>query len=357
MEIAIRILLLMPLSLLYGMVMAIRNKLFDWGILKQQSFDIPIINIGNLSMGGTGKTPHVEHIVSLFQNQYRIAILSRGYGRKTKGFIKATPENSCIEIGDEPAQYVRKFPNAIVAVCERRTKGINELKKIHPDIQLVILDDAYQHRYVKPSINILLTDYYALYAEDYVFPSGHLREFKSGSKRADFIIVTKSDPVIVPTIDRRVIKKKLQLAQHQQLFFSYIKYLEPIPLNDSSMVFPDHVTSIFMITGIVNTYPLENYIKNHCINLLQYTFHDHHHFTVQEISKLIDDFNKHLSNSKVIVTTEKDAQRLRIAPFAEMLAHLPIFYIPIKINFHNYSEHAFDEILNLKVKNSHHPCN
>lgn len=340
----LRTILFLPISLIYGACVFVRNKLFDWKILKEQRFDIPVIGIGNLSVGGTGKTPHVEYIIDLLKDKYKIATLSRGYGRQTKGFVKGTAKSTYKDIGDEPMQYVGKYPDIAVAVCEKRVNGIQELLETdHPDV--IILDDAFQHRYVKPGLNILLTDFFHLYSNDFILPSGSLREFRSASKRADIIVVTKTDPHVSSSMMNEIIAKKLCVRPHQKLFFSYIKYLRPKSLFTDEPIDVNHVTTIFMVTGIANPYPFQEYLKTHCTEIYPFKFSDHHNFKEKEITDLIDEFNRHLAPNKIMVTTEKDAQRLRVKPFSYLLKDLPIYYVPIQIAFRKVEQPTFDSII------------
>ena len=337
----IKMVFFLPLSVVYGLLIVIRNKLFDWGILREKKFPVPIISVGNLSMGGTGKTPQVEYLIRLLKERKRVAVLSRGYKRKTRGFREATPDSSYLDIGDEPMQYATKYPDVTVAVCAKRAKGITKLLAKPEPPEVIILDDAFQHRYVKPSLNILLTDYYHLYVEDFILPSGSLREFRRGAKRADIVVVTKTNPVL-PFVERQIIQEKLHLQPHQQLCFSYINYLEPVSMYDPQQMLPKHVTTIFMIAGIANSYPFERYLQGYCIDLRRFIFSDHHRFTEKEIVKIIEKFNRHLSKNKVIVTTEKDAQRLKTEPFCSLLRNLPVYYVPIQVAFHEEKERSFD---------------
>jgi len=339
-----KIILLFPFSLVYGLIILTRNKLFDWGVLREKKFPVPVISVGNLSMGGTGKTPQVEYLIRLLKEHKRVAVLSQGYRRKTKGFLEATPTSSHFDIGDEPLQYATKYPDIIVAVCKKRTKGITKLLAKPEPPEVIILDDAFQHRYVKPSLNILLTDYFNLYVDDFILPSGMLREFPSGAKRADVVVVTKTNNVL-PIVDRKIIQTKLQLQQHQKLFFSYINYLKPISLYNPEKELPQHITTIFMVAGIANPYPFEKYLQDYCIDLHRFIFSDHHHFTKKEITKIIEEFDSHLSRKKAIVTTEKDAQRLKSEPFCSMLKDLPVYYVPIEVFFHKEKGASFDEMV------------
>ncbi|HSG67548.1 MAG TPA: tetraacyldisaccharide 4'-kinase, partial [Bacteroidales bacterium] len=260
-------LLLLPFALLYGLIMAVRGKLFDWRILPSESFSIPVICVGNLSYGGTGKTPMVEYIIRLLYNEKKIATLSRGYKRKSRGFVLANAESTFEEIGDEPLQYKTKFTSLEVAVHERRRKGIKNLMQAFPDLNLVLLDDAYQHRYVRPGLTILMTDFHKLYVNDYPIPAGTLREFRSASKRADIIIVTKTPSVLSP-ITRRRITELIRPRPHQQLLFSYIRYGDPQPLSeDHNELKKDYYNTILMFSGIANSYPLQDHLRPKCHEL------------------------------------------------------------------------------------------
>jgi len=342
----IRIILFLPLSLVYGFVIWSRNKLFDWHILREKKFPVPVISVGNLSMGGTGKTPHVEYLIRLLKGHKRVAVLSRGYKRKTKGYLEATPESSFLDIGDEPMQYATRHPDIIVAVCKKRAKGIKKMLAKPEPPEVIILDDAFQHRHVKPTLNILLTDYFHLYVDDFIFPSGTLREFRRGVKRADIVVVTKTD-VVLPPIEREFFIKKLHIKQ--KIYFSHINYLQPVSIYNPQETLPQHVTTIFMVAGIANPYPFEKYLNRRCIDLQKFIFSDHHHYTVKEIQSIVKAFNHHLSKSKVIVTTEKDAQRLKEEPFRSMLKSLPVYYAPIQVAFHKDTKCPFDEMVKLSI--------
>ncbi len=248
-------LVLFPFSCLYGFIVFVRNKFFDWNIQPSAEYDNAIISVGNLSTGGTGKTPHVEYIIRLLQNDYSLATLSRGYKRKTKGFLQASKDSTYHDIGDEPLQYSQKFSDINVAVDECRRRGIESINSQNPDLDVIILDDAFQHRYVKPGLSILTTDFHNLYVEDYCLPSGTLRESKRGAKRADVIIVTKSPRVLSP-ITRRRITELIKPRAYQELLFTYLDYSEPIPLSkEQPDILHKKYSSILMITGIANSYP------------------------------------------------------------------------------------------------------
>ncbi len=339
--------------MVYASATAARNKLFDWKILKSKSFDLPVISVGNLSVGGTGKTPHVEYLINLLKDEFRIATLSRGYKRKTRGFILASESSSASEIGDEPFQIYRKFPEVLVSVDENRVHGISELLSLANKPDVILLDDAFQHRYVKPGLSILLTDYHNLYTDDYPIPSGKLRECRTGAKRADIIIVTKSSKVLSPIV-RKEIENKIQPKEHQNLFFSYIEHNRFISLGGEELKAKKiFFNSILLVAGIANTYPLEIYLKNFCDELEVIKFPDHHNYSRKDVSKIIEAFEKIVRKNKVIVTTEKDAMRLIQPDIINHLISLPVFYIPIRTELHKQDKKEFNNyILDYVRKNS-----
>jgi tetraacyldisaccharide 4'-kinase len=237
---------------------------------------MPVISVGNLSAGGTGKTPHIEYLIRLLKTDFKIATLSRGYGRKSKGFLESSKLSAAMEIGDEPMQFIQKYDRIIVAVDEKRTRGIGLLMQKHPGLQVILLDDAFQHRYVKPGLSILLTDYHRLYYNDYMLPSGTLREFKSGARRANIIIVTKTPKIFSP-ITRRRILEDLKVSANQHVFFSYIKYDSLFPMFSSeNCILPSKITSILLFTGIANDYPLIEHLERMCSDLIVEKFPDDH---------------------------------------------------------------------------------
>lgn len=328
-----------PFSLLYGLVLLIRNKLYDWNVLKSTSFGVPVICVGNLSVGGTGKTPHIEYLIRLLSPDFKVAVLSRGYGRKTKDFLLSDNNSTATDIGDEPLQFKTKFPEIPVAVDEKRVRGIKKLLELFPDIQVVLLDDGFQHRAVKPGFSIVLTDFSKPYFKDYVVPTGSLREFRRGIQRADSIVVTKCPDVLVP-IEKAAFQKPIQPESHQQLHFSSIKYGDFIPFHKQGIApfgkeyYFEHHYSIVLFTGIANTEPLEYYLKDKVKNLVPVRFADHHAFTLADIENIKKIFDNIASANKILLTTEKDAMRLKTPELSDALKHLPLFYIPIEIAFH-----------------------
>ena len=339
--------LLFPFSLLYGLVVVIRNWLYDTGILKSRQFSIPVISVGNLEVGGAGKSPMAEYLIRLFKNDHKIATLSRGYGRKTKGFLTATATASATEIGDEPAQFKHKFPDITVAVCEDRVRGINELKHSH---NLIILDDAYQHRAVKPGFSILLFDYVKIKEPHLLLPAGDLREPMSGRWRADILIVSKC-PGDISIEEQGKIASILEPLPYQYLFFSTIAYQ---PLTDiygkKSGSIIDNDTTVFLLTGIANPVPLVNHIKNYTENIVHHRYPDHHPFSLKNICKLADEFNACAVQKKLIITTEKDAQRLLEHDLQQLVKTLPVMVMPIATEFLDVGGAQFNSLVKEYVR-------
>jgi tetraacyldisaccharide 4'-kinase len=326
--------------------MWIRNKFFDFGILPSKKFDIPVISVGNLSTGGTGKTPHVEYLIRLLNTEFKVAVLSRGYKRKTSGFILAGENSSAAQIGDEPFQIFNKFNNLIVAVDEKRKRGILNLIKSSPSPDVMLLDDAFQHRYVTPGISILLSDYHKLFTQDYVLPSGSLREFRCGAKRADMIVVTKSSKIFSP-ITRQSIREEIRPASHQKLFYSYIDYGPILPVKGIDFV-PDgrkKYNTIMIVAGIANTYPLEFHLRNFCDEIKLLKFPDHHEYNEKDIVKIMEAYDGIITRNKIIITTEKDLMRISRPEFLNTLQHYPVCYIQIEIVFHKEDKPVFDKYI------------
>lgn len=351
-------LLLYPISRIYGMGVAVRNKMFEYGMLKQQEFDIPLVVVGNLAMGGTGKTPHVEYIVESLLGKYNIGVLSRGYKRATSGFVLATPQSRPEDIGDESYQIYRKFrPDITVAVCEKRTEGIRMMREINPDLNMIILDDAFQHRYVKPSVSIILTEYNRPIFNDKLLPYGRLREPARALNRADIVVVTKC-PLDMKPMQYRIFEENLKLFPYQKLYFSRYNYGHLVP------VFPDEAhdipslgnldtnTSILVVTGVANPKPFVRFLRRHKAKVKLKRFTDHHNFTssdMDEISRLYDEMP---GNEKYIFTTEKDAVRILNNPYFPHRLKKYIFYIPIKVEFIDRGESEFTSGLEKTIRDS-----
>jgi tetraacyldisaccharide 4'-kinase len=301
---------LSPFSLLYALVLSIRNKLFDLNILKHTNFDIPVIAVGNLSVGGTGKTPQIEYLIRLLQDEYNIAVLSRGYKRKSEGFVIATNETTVVELGDEPFQFFKKFQKTTVAVDRDRANGIHQLLKNDPSINLILLDDAYQHRKVKAKFYLLLTSYDNRYTKDFVLPLGGLRESRSGAKRANVILVTKC-PENFTEVERNEIVDEIKLGSHQHVFFSSISYDAMIQSHNDSLELKEIVDyDVVLITGIAKPKPFVEYLTSKEIKFTHLDFPDHHNFSASDIENINQTFDKVNNPKKLILTTEKDFTRL-----------------------------------------------
>lgn len=333
--------LLFPFALLYGAIMYVRNKLFDWHIYSSKSYPISVISIGNISMGGTGKTPHIEYLVRLLQPNYTVATLSRGYGRSTKGFLLADNNKTYKQVGDEPVQYQSKFENLIVAVDEKRTRGIETLLHKFHNIEVILLDDAFQHRFVKPGLSILLTDYHKLYTNDFVFPTGTLREFKYAAQRADIIVVTKTPAVFSPIL-KQLLLDEIQPKEHQQVYLSYIKY-GPITSSQGTKSKTKKFNTIIALTGIANAYPLQEHLKGLCEDLIPISFPDHYEYQPKDIELIKEKLGSVLNKSKIIVTTEKDITRLKNPFLEELIKDIPLYYVPIEVQFHGDGKVNFNK--------------
>ncbi|MDY0102438.1 MAG: tetraacyldisaccharide 4'-kinase [Lentimicrobium sp.] len=339
---------LIPIALIYGLVVSIRNRLFKWRILPSETFPLPVVSVGNLSVGGTGKTPHIEYLIRLLSAHHDVNTLSRGYGRKTRGFKQATISDYASTIGDEPLQYFRKFNNIDVFVDEKRRRGIRKILNLKNNAEVILLDDAFQHRYVKPGLSILLTDFHQLYSRDYLLPAGKLREPIRGAQRADIIIVTKTDSVLSPIIARQLIDE-LKPAPHQQVYFSFIKYGEFTSLWDNDVLLSEakHFSAILLFAGIANTYPIEDHLRKYCNELIVIRFQDHYQYTDEDLIRIKQNFDDLYSQNKLLVTTEKDAMRLLQPELVENAVKLPVFYLPIEVEIHKDYKQQFDEqILN-----------
>ncbi|WP_250433015.1 tetraacyldisaccharide 4'-kinase [Hanstruepera flava] len=308
--------LLFPIVPIYFLVTWLRNRFYDTGMYKSKSYDFPLIAVGNLSTGGTGKTPMVEYIIRLIKEDRKVATLSRGYGRKTKGFLLANAEATADSIGDEPFQFYNKFKEDVqIAVCEDRQNGIAKLRLQEGQPEVIILDDAYQHRKVKAGFYVLLTSYGKLYTNDIVLPTGNLREPRSGAKRAQVIVVTKCPPDL-SEIQKQQIQNKLNPLPHQKLYFSSIEYSDKVYSETEEKMLMD-LKDFTLITGIANPQPLVDYLEDLKMIFEHLKFGDHHHFTATEI----EEFEK----LDCILTTEKDFMRLKMHPTIKQ----KLFYLPI----------------------------
>ena len=345
--------LLLPISFFYHIVLSIRHKLYDWRILKSLRFEYPVIGVGNLNLGGTGKTPMVEYLINILHENYHLATLSRGYGRKTKGFQCADNQSTYKTVGDEPLQYFHKFPDIQVAVDKDRIEGVERLifGKNTPDV--ILLDDAFQHRRIKAGFNILLTKYQHLYCDDFLFPAGTLRDIKSAAKRADLIIVSKSPKELDESKKQQIISK-LKPAKNQKVFFSTLDYAPMMPLNEKAkQVSAENADSAVAFCGIANPRPFVEELgkKYKTVDFLH--FADHHAYTESDLKIVLHRFENLGDEKKIIVTTEKDAARLTNSPYLCQFESAPLYVLPVGVRF--YEEDKFnEEILNYVRENKHH---
>lgn len=308
---------------MYGLINHIRNLLFDKGVLKTLSHDTAVISVGNLKAGGTGKTPFVEYLLRLLASSYNIAVISRGYGRKTKGYRLVDPQGRAEEFGDEPLQMAKKFPNVLFAVCESRNKAIEIIEAEYPAIDLVLLDDAYQHRYTARDFNILLTEYNRPFFKDRVLPFGLLREYRQGYKRADCIVVTKCPPL--EERERKDFAEKLKPLPDQRIFFSEIHYRLPYLLNDESRKLNLSEHSVVLFTGISNNSHIVSYLKSKTLLLGTISYNDHHNFSQRDRLHILQEFRKLGKADSILLTTEKDAGRIGSFP-------IDVYVLPIDVD-------------------------
>ena len=339
--------LLYLLSLLYGGVMLLRNKFFDLGLLPEKEYGISVISIGNITVGGTGKTPLTEYVIGLLKDKHKVALLSRGYKRKTKGALIASADSTAADIGDEPMQIKTKFPEITVAVAEKRTEGIDKLlEKARPEV--IVLDDAYQHRYVKPGLSILLIDYNRPLWKDFTFPAGNLREPASGKKRADIIVVSKC-PADITSREKHDIVNRIKPGNWQSVFFTTVDYGSPVNVSGSGD-FPDGGFKVLAIAGIARPGPFFDLVSARYDLHSRMVFPDHHSFSENDCMRIEDVFNGIDAVKKVIVTTEKDMMRFKAAGCfkSELMQH--IWYIPIKSSFLFDDENKFNQIIHRYVE-------
>ncbi|MBK8089502.1 MAG: tetraacyldisaccharide 4'-kinase [Chitinophagaceae bacterium] len=320
--------LLLPFALLYGAAIWLRNKLYDKDILKSTSVNLPIICVGNLSVGGTGKSPMVEYLLRLLKDYCETATLSRGYKRKTKGYALADESSSALEIGDEPMQFHLKFPDVAVAVGEERLEAIPQLLHDRPKTQVIILDDGFQHRAVKAGLNIILTDYSNLFTRDFFLPTGDLRDERRSYKRAEIIIVTKCIPNLGEEEKKEIIAE-IKPLEHQQVFFSTIEYGIPYHILHPGQEYYLHKKlEVLLVTGIANIEPLKNYVLDNSYTYEKLSYSDHYVFSIDDLKEIRKRFSKMDNEYKVIITTEKDA--VRLVKFREELEDLPLYVLPIQ---------------------------
>lgn len=347
-------LLLAPFALLYGGAIGLRNLAYRTGLLKGVGFSVPVISVGNLSVGGAGKTPHIEYLVKHFKPYIQVATLSRGYGRKTRGFLEVQPGMNAHQAGDEPLQFKRKNPDIVVAVGESRALSIPQIISRHPETQLILLDDAFQHRAVEPGLHVLLTEYSAPFTRDWLLPSGRLREWRSAYRRAHIIVISKC-PVDLDRQDADQLMKEINPAEHQQVFFSAYDYGHPYALiNPAQRYRLGEDWHILLVTAIARTDYLLSYLQERVGDISHLAYGDHHDFSETDIRNIIRAFGQLESEKKVVLTTEKDA--IRLEPYRRLLteAGVPVMILPIQVRFlfeegPAFNQHIQDFLLDFKV--------
>lgn len=335
--------LLAPFSLLYGFGISLRDFFYRRGLLKGIEFNVPVISVGNLSIGGAGKTPHIEYLIRLLKDYVEVATLSRGYKRKTKGFLTVHSQNTAKQVGDEPLQFKRKFPDIMVTVSESRTFAVPEIMKINPNMQVVLLDDAFQHRSIKPGMNILLTEFERPFTKDFLLPSGRLREWRSAYERADIIIVSKC-PLDVTAEEKQQFRDDIKPLPHQKLYFTYYDYFPPYYVFNPRYVAPlKSDWDVILICAIARTDYLVGYLEEKVNSVTVLEYEDHHNFSKFDIGHLKSHYDALDSKKKIIITTEKDAMRLEEHRQYLVEHQLPIFSLPVEVKFHFEEGEDFDE--------------
>lgn len=335
--------LLYPFALIYGAVVWLRNRLYDMGVSSSVEFSIPVISVGNLSVGGTGKTPHVEYLIRLLQYQFKVATMSRGYKRRTQGFLLADETANALRIGDEPMQYRMKFPEVIVSVAEERLTGIPTLLQRVPDADVILLDDAYQHRSVKPGLNMLITDYAKPFYSDYILPYGRLREGRSAYKRADVIIVSKC-PTSMTEAQAEEMRNKIKPLPSQQVFFSTIRYDAPYDLFTREEVSLQD-KNVVLVCCIARPQPLIDHVRERTADVHTLSYPDHHYFLKKDMEEIRETYDNWNVGNKVILTTEKDATRLHLQHEKLKEWGIPIIVLPIKVSMLFNQGPAFDQLV------------
>jgi tetraacyldisaccharide 4'-kinase len=339
--------LLLPFSILYGMVIRFRNFLFDVGILKQHSFKTFVINVGNLSAGGTGKSPHVIYLINQLKSNYQLAVLSRGYGRITKGFKWVKADNSPLQVGDEPLQYANLFPELNVAVCENRVEGIKQIES-EKKCDVILLDDAFQHRYVKPDFNILITDYSDLFYNDQLLPTGRLREPKSGVTRADVVIVSKS-PERISSSEMNEVRSNIQKYGVEKVLFSYMRYSESMVFLSGEKMPINYLRNcnVILVAGIANPSPFIEFAISNSKSVTEFIFKDHYQFSSGDIIKIKAQYNQLLSQNSpvVILTTRKDFMRFNTSELQHLIQNLPLAFIDIEVCLHENNGYDLTELI------------
>ena len=346
-----RNLLLYPFSILYRLITDFRNFLYDTGLLPSEKFDLPLICVGNITVGGTGKTPHAEYLIDLLRKDFKVALLSRGYKRKSTGFRIASPASTVSEIGDEPLQVFHKFPEIVVAVDGDRVNGIKTIMTDYPETDVIILDDGFQHRRVKPGFSVLLTDYSRLITRDHLMPYGRLRESHNNRKRADVIVVSKTPETVTGSTMNDIIKE-VRSNDAQRIYFSSFTFKDLIPLFRTSSIESVRLreedrenSGVVLITGIAASGPLKEFLERYFAEIVHFDFSDHHYFSRNDIEKIRKAWKTLKSKEKIIISTEKDAVRLREFTNIDDSEKKAFYYIPVGVRFKNDHKGEFDNLI------------
>jgi len=340
--------LLLPFALLYGLIIIIRNWLYDKKIIQSAAFNFPLICVGNLAVGGTGKSPMVEYLAGILRPDFKIATLSRGYKRKTIGYVLADENTTALEIGDEPMQFHNKFPDIAVAVGEERIVAIPQILHDHPDLEVIILDDAFQHRVIRAGFNILLTDCSNLYTRDFFLPTGDLRDEWRSANRCQVVIVTKC-PSDLSSEKKRKITQSLRLTETQKVFFTSIKYGQPYHIYTKELRSITSNDEVLLVCGIANPAPLKEYLLQTAYTYYQKEYNDHHIFSIDDLNEIREWFERIDAGKKMIITTEKDA--VRLIKYSEELKELPLYVLPIQPEFLFNEAEQFDAMVVSFIRN------
>lgn len=343
MNVVLKIILL-PISQLFNLVTSLKNYLYKINFFKSTKFDLPIICIGNLSAGGTGKTPHTDYLINLIKTDYHVGVLSRGYNRKTNGYIEIETNSKAENVGDEPLFYKWKHPEAKIVVCEDRVFGITTMAHHEEENYVYLLDDAFQHRSIRAGLNIILTEFDKLYTDDQLLPLGRLRENSSNASRADIIIVTKC-PSNLSTKEKNEIKIKLKPETYQLVFFSTMVYQDIYSIFDHTQIENEATTTTLLVSGIANPAPIETELSSRFKKVYTRTFADHHNFSATDIESIIRTFKSIEDKNKILITTEKDVTRLFQYKQMFIDANINIFCLPIKVKFDKDEKESFDKAI------------
>ena len=344
--------LLLPFAFLYWLAIGIRNFLYNKNILRSTSFAFPLVCIGNLSVGGTGKSPMVEYLIRLLKGRFQVATLSRGYKRRTKGYALANKGSTALEIGDEPMQFHIKFPDVPVAVGEERLDAIPQLLHDRPGTEAIILDDAFQHRAIKAGLNILLTEYNNLFTRDFYLPTGDLRDLKSEYKRAEVIVVTKCRPDLSVTEKQKIVEE-INPQPGQSIFFAAIEYSQPYHIFNHSGFSLTENTEVLLVSGIANPRPLKTLLERHSKTYYMLQYADHRIFTIDDLKEIRKKFTSIETVNKIILTTEKDA--VRLVKFRTEIADWPLYVIPVRHHFLYGEEDRFNQLVINFIRNFGQP--